>query len=426
MTFRKQIGIIGAGISGLCLAWFLQKKLEDKADILIFEKEARVGGWLESLEQGPFLFERGPRTIRSKNALFFELVKDLEIEAEVRTSSQDACIRYLVSVDGSLERLPRGAFDLISSSLGRTMLKGVIRSLFYSKKQEGDTSVESYFLRRFGADFTARCIDPLTAGIYAASPSSLSMKACFPNFQSFFQKNGSTTLYSFQKGMAFLPQTIAKKLSGKLFLSSPVTHVVRNKSKIGISTLGGLYEVDTLFCATPASAVAGLFPEVAPLCLQIPSAKIVSVSFGFSQNVQIPRGFGFLCPSFVEPALLGIIFDSNIFERGDRKPIISVMMGGARDPALFELADEQLIEKARGLCCKYLGISALHEEVVVSRASIPNYHVGHLELVKKIEERLRDIYLVGSGFYGVSIADCIESAYKLAIQYDVDEKRISF
>jgi oxygen-dependent protoporphyrinogen oxidase len=416
---RAQIAIIGAGISGLCLAWYLQKKSAGRADILVFEKEARVGGWLESSMQGSFLFERGPRTLRSKSDLFLQLVKDLEIEEEVLTSSPEASIRYLASKEGSLEMMPRNMKDLIFSPLGRTILKGVGRSLFFPKKVKSDTSVEEYFSKRFGKNFTEQCIDPLTAGIYAALPWNLSMQSAFPDFGSFFQKKRASLLYSFRKGMAFLPKTVAERLTAKISLSCPVTAVFRHKSKIEIHTQGaGVYEVDRLFCAISAETLASLFPELAPLCLQIPSSKVVSVSFGFLQKAHLlPKGFGFLCSSSVESSLLGVIFDSNIFPRGNNHTTLSVMMGGERDSSLFELSDSEVIEKAERFFRKYLRIGDLYDEVLVSRASIPKYQVGHKELVKKLEHSLDGVHLVGSGFYGVSVADCIESAYKAANQY---------
>ena len=53
--------IIGAGISGLSLGWFLREKFPI-ASIKVFEKNSRPGGWIQTLTSGDFLFETGPRS----------------------------------------------------------------------------------------------------------------------------------------------------------------------------------------------------------------------------------------------------------------------------------------------------------------------------------------------------------------------------
>jgi oxygen-dependent protoporphyrinogen oxidase len=414
MTSRKRVAIIGAGISGLCLAWFLQKKFGKNAEIFLFEKKQRVGGALWSHKQEPFLFELGPRTIRSKSPIFFELLQDLGIENELIVSSPDSAFRYLATKEGSLERLPRNLVDFFTSSLGQVIIKGALRSLFFSSKIEKDVSVYDYFSKRYGHEFTRRCIDPLAAGIYGGVPETLSMQSSFPYFGSFFKKQGTAKLYSFKQGISFLPESIAKRLQGILFLSHPVTSVVKNKDKFSVTGGSICVDVDHLFCASDAKTVAGLFPEAAGICKEIPLSPIVSVSFGFLQKDLLPKGFGFLCPSFVCRSLLGIIFDSNLFDREAKEhtSLFSVMMGGARDPQCHLLSDEQVIEKASQSYKKYLGITASYDEVFVSRAAIANYSVGHLDRVKEIENKLQGALCVGSSFYGVSVIDCIEHAYK--------------
>src|SRR5690349_18000100 len=62
---KQKIAILGAGISGLSLAWFLNKKAPGAFDISIFDSKNRVGGWLHTIEQNGQLFECGPRSLRT-------------------------------------------------------------------------------------------------------------------------------------------------------------------------------------------------------------------------------------------------------------------------------------------------------------------------------------------------------------------------
>ena len=64
----KNIVVLGAGISGLSLAWKLKQKFPEDCKITILEKSHRPGGWIRSIEQDGFLFEQGPRSCRPKGA----------------------------------------------------------------------------------------------------------------------------------------------------------------------------------------------------------------------------------------------------------------------------------------------------------------------------------------------------------------------
>lgn len=63
----KNVAILGGGITGLSTAWNVSRLLPD-ASVTIFEKNDRLGGWIDSeeiaVDNGKILFEWGPRTLR--------------------------------------------------------------------------------------------------------------------------------------------------------------------------------------------------------------------------------------------------------------------------------------------------------------------------------------------------------------------------
>ena len=65
----KHVVILGAGISGLSLGWFLRQRHGDHLKITIIEKEARAGGWIETKKVGHFLFEQGPRELSNEGGM---------------------------------------------------------------------------------------------------------------------------------------------------------------------------------------------------------------------------------------------------------------------------------------------------------------------------------------------------------------------
>lgn len=63
----QNIAVLGGGITGLATAFDLSRAIPD-AKIVIYEREKRLGGWLNSehvqVPGGEVLFEWGPRSIR--------------------------------------------------------------------------------------------------------------------------------------------------------------------------------------------------------------------------------------------------------------------------------------------------------------------------------------------------------------------------
>lgn len=89
-----KIAIIGAGISGLSLAWYLQK-FHQNGSITLFEKENRYGGMIET-SCDPFFFEKGPRTFsatRCKELL--DLIHAIGLEEEILFSDRSAHKRWI-------------------------------------------------------------------------------------------------------------------------------------------------------------------------------------------------------------------------------------------------------------------------------------------------------------------------------------------
>ena len=75
----------------------------------------------------------------------------------------------------------------------------------------------------------------------------------------------------------------------------------------------------------------------------------------------------------------------------------------------------------RGELGQTMGVRAapVFHEVVRWTKAIPQYHLGHLERVARIEERggaHPGLYLGGNAYRGVALNDCVERAGVLADQ----------
>src|SRR5262245_23718577 len=105
----KRIIILGAGISGLSLGWFLKRRFGSRIKLQIFEKSSRAGGWIQTVREKGFLFEQGPRSLRSHGSGLetLMLLEQLGMENEVIAANQASRNRYLW-INKKLHRLPNG------------------------------------------------------------------------------------------------------------------------------------------------------------------------------------------------------------------------------------------------------------------------------------------------------------------------------
>jgi len=95
------------------------------------------------------------------------------------------------------------------------------------------------------------------------------------------------------------------------------------------------------------------------------------------------------------------------------------MVGGARYPEIKDMTEEEIIEIAEGDIYKIIkNANPKIKWIKMHKKAIPNYSLGHQELVKKImnEAKNVNVYLTGNAYNGVSFNDCIKNSFELAEQ----------
>jgi oxygen-dependent protoporphyrinogen oxidase len=192
--------------------------------------------------------------------------------------------------------------------------------------------------------------------------------------------------------------------------------------------------------AAPASTLARLFApldaEVSRLSGEIPYVSTASVALAYpARAVNHPLdATGFVVARPAAGArrvrrhasalrITACTWASSKWEH--RAPQGSVLLraflGGAHDPDVVTLGDDELAGTARRDLAGVLGIRGEPEmsRVYRWRNAGPQYSVGHLERVTALHDRLlrhRGFFVAGSGFHGVGIPDCISDAKRVAAQ----------
>jgi oxygen-dependent protoporphyrinogen oxidase len=96
------------------------------------------------------------------------------------------------------------------------------------------------------------------------------------------------------------------------------------------------------------------------------------------------------------------------------KVLLRVFVGGALQPQILDAGDDELVALAGRELNDLIGINGEPQLQRVGRwmRSMPQYHVGHLARLARIDDRLtrhRGLYLAGNGYRGVGIPHCIHS-----------------
>lgn len=436
---KKRIVILGAGISGLALGWFLKQRFGSSIDLMIFEGCCRAGGWIQTLEQDGFVFECGPRSCRTSGtgSETVQLIKEIGLEQEVISADPAAYRRYLY-INKTLQPLPSNLWSALFSPLTKGLYKAIWRDLWAPQQNGEDESIHAFVSRRLGREVAERFFDPLCAGIYAGDIRQLSIQACFPSLSAWERDYGSLLrgalfapknsakhpIISFKKGMETLTRKLADELRHELRLNAPIKSMVADAHHVVLTPEEGIsVKADHVYAAIPAAALSNLIrPEMTPLN-DLSSTSVAVVNLGYNTPVLNHQGFGYLIPSGEKEEILGVVWDSAAFPQQNthsQQTRLTVMIGGVHHPHFDALDASTLKNSAINSLSRQLGITAEPDasHISIARNAIPQYRVGHRAQLGKIEQTLACsrpwLTILGSSYGGVSVNDCIAQARRIS------------
>jgi protoporphyrinogen/coproporphyrinogen III oxidase len=405
---------------------------------MLFESSDRPGGVVRSEKVDGYLLELGPNTVRPTPVLW-RLVEELGLESEALLA--DPRMPRYIDFGGHLHLLPTSPGAFLRTGLLST--RGKLRLLAEPFARRGDPSgetVREFFTRRLGREVADRLVEPFVSGIWAASSDRLSLEGAFPALARWEAERGSLTrgalaarrnaprepaarkrgLLSFRAGLERLPRRLAEDLGGKAHLGAAVESLRRSGHGWKLSTARENVEVERVCLAAPAAAAArlveGFAPEAALALAEIPHPPLVVVHVSAPDAVE-RTGFGHLVVPQPARRLLGTIWSSSLF--AERVPpgraLYTAFLGGARDPAAFDLTDEEVVEIVSRDLSAALETPQAFEPVRVTRypRAIPQYdlgHLGRLEALSRAEAALPGLSFLGSYRGGISVGDVVRTA----------------
>ncbi len=448
---NKSIVVVGGGVTGLTAAYSLIKMSAQKGlrlKVHLLEGEHDPGGKICTERKNGYLLELGPDTIHDPAGMAFSLITELgladDIITPLRSGHSVLHNNRLHSVSSGIMGSPAQkarailATDAISLS---AKFRAVLGSFIRGSQPGIDISIADYCRAKWGDEFSQILLEPLLAGIHGGRGQKLSMLALYPHLmddqlhlknvkqKSTFQES-RPRIFTLKNGLSTLTQKLKEKLpkdtviTGTRVKSIDPSHSegVQIKLEDGNELIGSVCVL-----ATPAYESSKLLalssPEVAGVLSSITFSSTVVVTTGISTHYdqKVPYGNGVISTGSSGSMISACTWSSLKWAGRSPKAVLlsrSFLHSGMgkdflkhSDQGLKDIVASELGNVLR------TKVDPLFTHVKRWHQAFPQYELGHVGKVKKLEEYERQnpqLLLCGASYRGGSITSCVRDAQRAA------------
>jgi oxygen-dependent protoporphyrinogen oxidase len=462
-----KIIIIGGGIAGLAAAVHLKagaKAYDKTVEVLVLEKNNRIGGKILTEKIDNYLVEGGPDSFLPEKVWSVNLARHLGLEPEMLPSNDEFKGTFIYSRK-KLHSLPEGVMLMVPTAFWPMAKSSLISwpgkmrmgmEVFMPKRRNtDDESLASFVTRRLGRECLEKIAEPLVAGIHTSNPDNMSVLATFPRFLQMEQKSGSlirgmiaamksrthashnapppkigasklTFSMSFKNGMQTLSQACADYIGKDSIRLNASVKAVEPAGKGYTVTLenGEKLEADQVMFASAAydtaEMIKGFDTDLAGHMNKIEWSSSGTVTIAFKKDdVKVPlKGFGFIVPRAEGRRINASTYSSIkwLHRAPDDMITLRVFVGGGHHEELIqELDDEGMVNMVLEELDVILGLRANTQFSKVYRwnKGMPKYTVGHLDRIAVLDRVLSKhagLHLIGCSYKGIGIGDCVHEA----------------
>jgi oxygen-dependent protoporphyrinogen oxidase len=424
--------VIGGGVTGLTAALRL---LAGGADVIVLERDARLGGKILTERRDGFLLEGGPDAFLAAKPAGRQLCEELGVPL---VGSQVAATRASVLWDGRLHPLPEGLRGVFPTRLRPILTSGLFSPLgkvrmvagraVPARAGPGDRSLGGYVRHALGREGWERLVEPLVTGVYGGDGDRLSLRAAFPALGATARPAAPAPGPVFltpAAGVDALVDALRARIDGdRVRTCSGVSAVARAARAYSVDVEGGgAIPADAVVVATPAHEaariLAGIDPALAAALAEIPHAStaVVTVAVPSSALDRREIGHGFVVPRVTgDPVVACSVISSKLPGRAPAGwTLVRTFIGRSGQPDPVALDDDTLVDLACNALRAGLGVDTepVFARVVRWPHAMPQYTVGHLDRVDRIAAAVAahpGLAIAGNFLRGIGIPDCIASA----------------
>lgn len=403
------IHIVGAGFSGLTLAWELQKA---GLRVTVYEKN-QIGGLIQSHRTPTHLRETAANGVLWSPRLEV-LSKELGVEFQ---SSQTAAKKRFIFHNHRPRRWPLSFIETLK--VFAAGFKFVLKRIFSKKKISSNLTLEQWGTQSFGKPFTDVILSSAVQGIFALTPKHLNAKAVLESFKAVTAfkkvKKYKPVTYAPKNGMGELISALKQKLVEK-------NVVIKSQEILDLKDLT-LEKNDVVVIATSAWDACKLVPQVEGLN-QIQAVPLTTVTLVWPKESQTLEGFGCLFPPVEHFFAVGVLVNSCIFANRGPNPsetwIVSQDLEKFSDEQIKQhvLMDRQRLFANQG--------QPLESHIVRWPKAIPAYNQQLENFVEAYQQTAKvlakeNIYLSGNYLGKIGLAKIYDQnialAKKLKVHY---------
>lgn len=445
-----QVAILGAGLTGLTLAFYLKKA---GLSVCIIDKAPQPGGVIHTLTSDGFTFETGPNTGVIGSPEIVQLFDDLQGKCTLELANNKANKRLIWKKDDWCA-LPSGLVSAVKTPLFSWYDKfRILGEPFRKPGTNPDETLSQLVIRRLGRSFLDYAVDPFIAGVYAGDPNRLIPRYALPKLYHLEQRYGSfikgtikkarepkselekrvsRKVFSVEGGLQNLVNALTEAVGTDCFyLGSNQTQVAPNEKGFRIEFTDAVGQAHTIYSdkvvsTVGAHALPSIFPFIKADDMSVISsltyARVIQTVVGYKHWEGRPiDAFGGLIPSIEKRNILGILFPSTLFV--NRAPeggaLLSVFLGGLKNDAIFDKTDREICDLVIDEVQKTLHTSSKPDLLQLFRYpyAIPQYELStgeRLAAMERVQLQYPGLYIAGNSCNGIGMSDRVKQARNLA------------
>ena len=394
------ITVIGAGFSGLVTAYFLVQR---GCTVRILEKSNRAGGLIETMRTEHGIVEKAANGILCSAKL--EAIA-ADVGVPLLTTRREGRKRFIYR--GQPRQLPLNVFDLFKTGARvTTHATSLSPRPFESINKWG---------RRVGGDAaTDYLLIPALGGIYAGDPERLSASLIFGKAQLPDHLRTNKPEKGKLHGTVAPPQGMQQLTDGlRVWLEQAGVQFVFNADAAN----KGAHDLLAVCLSARAAAdyLRDAAPEISEALSEIEMLSLVTVTAFYQPDAAHVNGFGCLFPRDQGFRARGVLFNNSIFAGRGPAHSEAWIFGGALDPDIIELSDDQFSNLIATEREKFYGKRDEPLAVYINRRpkSIPHYTIELERTSVNLPAPPANIALVGNYLGRIGLAKLIERAAVVA------------
>jgi oxygen-dependent protoporphyrinogen oxidase len=392
---RKPITVVGAGFSGLTTAYLLTKA---GREVRIVEKTARAGGLI--------------RTTRTEHGLVETAANGILNSARLEAMCADIGVSLLSTrKEGRRRFIYRRKPRRVPLSLAETLRVplGLITNAMRVRPQPFET-IADWGTRVPGKGATEFLLTPALGGIYAGDPHRLSASLIFGH------ANLPAHLKTYRPEKAKVRGTAAPPNGMQQLIDGLVDYLRHKDVEISFSeTVRPNDSEPTVICLSAIAAAECLTnasPDLARELARVEMLSLLTATCFFDQDAATLKGFGCLFPHDQGFRARGVLFNDWIFEGRGPAHSETWIFGGALDPGVINLNDEEMTHTILEDRARFYRQQDQPLAVHIKRwpNALPHYSIDLEKTLVKLPQPPSNIALVGNYLGRIGLAKIFERA----------------